>query len=360
MNDSFYSAFEDLYRGSRDLIRQRARVYVPLLQALVQMDPDPCALDLGCGRGEWLEVLEENGLAAVGVDHDPDMLAKAAERGLTVIENKALDSLRRQPDNSLMLVSAFHLVEHIPFDDLKTLAAQSLRVLKPGGVLIMETPNPENIQVGASEFYLDPTHHRPIPPKLLAFVPRYFKYARTRIVRLRETVNPEDPGDITLMQVLQGVSPDYAVVAQKQADPQVMALADLFFDREYGVSFEAVVSMYDRQVRQRKELETALLHQAEQSAAHARARAETAEKLAARVQNEAAQASAQLAAVYNSLSWRITRPLRWLKSLVIRPGRSVSPGGPSGDTVPPQMPPTAGRIHEELTKALDRQDRERD
>lgn len=360
MNDPFYRAFEDLHRGDRSLIKQRHRVYEPLLHALAQMDPHPEALDLGCGRGEWLELLEENGVAGIGVDHDPDMLTGAKESRLKVIHGEFQGVLERQPDDSLMLVSAFHLVEHISFSDLKLLTAQALRVLKPGGVLIMETPNPENIMVSAFEFYLDPTHIRPVPPKLLAFLPRYFKFARTEIIRCRESTDVDTTEDITLKQVLAGVSPDYAVVAQKQGDPQKMALLDPFFARGSGRSFEDMVSVYDHQAGRRRKLEADLLDQARQTTAHAEARAVAAEKLAARMQGEAEQATAHLAAVFNSLSWRITRPLRLLKSMVVRSPESTEASGASPAPGPSPMSPEVRRIHKALTKILNRRDRERD
>jgi len=362
MTDHFYSAFEKTYRGSRDLIKRRTQVYIPLLNALVQMTPaPPRALDLGCGRGEWLEVLKEQGIAAVGVDLDPDMLAPAREAGLDTIQAEALSCLAQQPDDSLMLVSAFHLVEHLPFADLKDLVAHALQKLAPGGLLIMETPNPENMVVGTSEFYVDPTHQRPVPPKLLAFVPRYFGFARTKIVRLQEAESIADAKDVTLIQVLGGVSPDYAVVAQKAADSRILAPADPFFNREYGVSLDILVGKYDEQHQQRKDLQKQLVVQANQCAAHAQARAAAAEKLAARLQNEADQSKAQLNTIYNSLSWRITRPLRLLKSLLKRsgpPGRSDSLAGSPPDQA--DMPPAAGRIYTELKDAVDRREREKE
>lgn len=361
MTDQFYRAFEETYRGDRELIKRRSQVYIPLLNALVHMTPVPRALDLGCGRGEWLEVLREQGIAAVGVDLDPDMLAAAREANLDTIQGEAISCLAQQADNSLMLVSAFHLVEHLPFAELKNLVGHALQKLAPGGLLILETPNPENMVVGASEFYLDPTHQRPIPPKLLAFVPRYFGFARTKIVRLQESSDLGGPDDVTLKQVLGGVSPDYAVVAQKAADSQILQPADPFFNREYGVSFDTLVTTYDQQNRQRRDLEQTIMHQAE-------ARAAAAEKLAARFQNEADrfqneadQAKAQLTAVYNSLSWRITRPLRLLKSLLQRRGPAA---GASPFPVNPlnqaDMPPTAGRIFTDLQDAVESRDREKD
>ena len=107
MTNLFYRAFEDRYRGSRDLIKQRLYTYRPFLEALRAHYPGAAALDLGCGRGEWLEVLGEQGFAGRGVDLDAGMLAACVERGLDVSEQDALAALAALPDDSVAVVSAF-------------------------------------------------------------------------------------------------------------------------------------------------------------------------------------------------------------------------------------------------------------
>jgi SAM-dependent methyltransferase len=124
---SFYRAFEDRYRGSREIIKDRLRAY-PLswIRCFSRLGRwGATALDLGCGRGEWLELLGENGFAARGVDLDEGMLAACRERGLNAKHGDALAALRAQPDASLALVSAFHLVEHLPFDLVQELIAEA-------------------------------------------------------------------------------------------------------------------------------------------------------------------------------------------------------------------------------------------
>ena len=110
MNDFFYRAFEDRFRGSRSLISARLVVYQPFLRPLAVAFQTPKALDLGCGRGEWLEVLAGAGFDAWGVDLNEGMLAACQERGLTGQLGDALSTLKELPSESLALVSAFHLV----------------------------------------------------------------------------------------------------------------------------------------------------------------------------------------------------------------------------------------------------------
>jgi SAM-dependent methyltransferase len=247
MSDNFYKAFEDRYRGSRDNIKARQSAYLPFLAPLARLHAPATALDLGCGRGEWLELVAENGFAARGIDLDDGMLSACRARGLQVETADALVTLRALPANSVSLVSAFHLVEHIPFDAVQELIREALRALQPGGLLIMETPNPENLSVGAHSFYRDPSHLRPLPPELLLFAAEFGGFSRQRIVRLQEDPALRTAGVTRLQHVLDGVSPDYAVVAQKAAAPDALAAFDPAFALDFGVSFEAMAQRFDRQ-----------------------------------------------------------------------------------------------------------------
>lgn len=244
---SFYRAFEDRYRGSREIIKDRLRAYAPFTAPLLQDGP-AAALDLGCGRGEWLELLGEDGFDARGVDLDDGMLAACHERGLAARHCDALAALRAEPDNSLALVSAFHLVEHLPFELVQDLITESLRALRPGGLLIMETPNPENLTVGATSFYRDPTHVRPLPPDLLGFAAEHAGFGRQRIVRLQEEAQLHTDAPLGMINVLEGVSPDYSVVAQKAAEAAVLAPFDAGFDAPWGITLADLAQRYEAQL----------------------------------------------------------------------------------------------------------------
>lgn len=251
MTDTFYRAFEDRHRGSRELIKSRQRVYLPFIEPLKTLYPDCAALDLGCGRGEWLEVLGENGLNARGVDLDDGMLEACKTLNLAAVRGDALQVLGAQPDESLAVISGFHLAEHIPFTAVQYLVSEALRVLKPGGLLILETPNAENLVVGSSNFYLDPTHERPIPYLLLTFLAEHAGYARVKLLRLHEAEHLKETTAINLMDVLGGASPDYAVVAQKQAAEEHMALFEPVFSTHFGLALDMLAHRYDQAIDQR-------------------------------------------------------------------------------------------------------------
>jgi glycosyltransferase involved in cell wall biosynthesis/SAM-dependent methyltransferase len=246
--DDFYRRFEDRFRGSRELIKSRLTVYLPFIAPLLGLHEHASALDLGCGRGEWLELLREAGFSGLGIDIDDSMLAACRERGLRVATADAVQTLEALPDASQSIISGFHIAEHLSFQALQKLVMEAHRALKPSGLLILETPNPENIVVGACNFYLDPTHRQPIPPDLLAFVPEYYGFARTKIVRLQESFRLADDDRLTLKDVLSGVSPDYAVIAQKPDAGESLGRFDAAFSRDYGFSLYALADRYASQI----------------------------------------------------------------------------------------------------------------
>jgi O-antigen chain-terminating methyltransferase len=338
LNNRFYQAFEERHRGSRELIKQRLNVYLPFVKQLHELYPDGQALDLGCGRGEWLELLNNINIPAHGIDLNEGMLSYCRERGLSVTTGDAVAILQALPDDSQMIVSGFHIAEHLPFSDLQILIHEAMRVLKPAGLLILETPNPENLVVGTASFYIDPTHQRPIPQPLLAFLSEYYGFSRTKVMRLQESpellANPAP----TLLNVLNGVSPDYAIIAQKDAQADLLAALDELFSKEFGISVETLATRYETHIQQNFTLSLQLAQQAIQ---HAEGRIYLCEKQIATQQAEnqrliaetsiqainQQQLEAQLAeAAYAlhryaaSLSWRLTLPLR----IMTRPLRKIS------------------------------------
>jgi O-antigen chain-terminating methyltransferase len=243
--NNFYKAFEDQHRGSRETIKSRLAVYMPFIQKIMEVHPNATALDLGCGRGEWLELLKDHQLSATGIDLDDGMLSACRSRGLDVQTGDAIAHLKSLPADSLSIVSGFHIAEHLSLGDLETLIKEALRVLKPAGLLILEAPNTENLVVGTSSFYLDPTHQRPLPSALLSFLVGYLGFARSKVLGVQESVPlREEHGPTSLFAVLSGVSPDYAVIAQKGGDASSIASFDAVFDKDYGLTLELLANRY--------------------------------------------------------------------------------------------------------------------
>jgi SAM-dependent methyltransferase len=223
--DAHYVSFEDTFRGARDDIKTRAGHYLGTFREAGIEPGDGLILDLGCGRGEWLEVLSEHGYVSRGVDMNNVMVGEAQALGLDAVEQDAIAYLRGLDSDSVSAVTSMHLVEHLPYEVLIRLVDEALRVLRPGGVLILETPNPENLTVGSYWFYMDPTHRNPIPPPLLQWVveARGFEDAAIdRLILNRGVFDIQPVGEdvaaasqINKIVGLLTAAPDYAIVARK-------------------------------------------------------------------------------------------------------------------------------------------------
>lgn len=217
--DDLYLAFEDRFRGPIEEVKVRLQQYLDRFRGLPSLFPGRPLLDIGCGRGEWLELLSECGIDAYGVDKNPHAVDACKRRGLEARHADALTHLADLPDGALGAITIFHLVERLPLDDLLQLLEQARRTLVTGGLLMVQTPNPESIKVGASTFYNDPTHIRPIPPLLGQFLIESRGFIDVEILRL----NPYP--DASLVQERSEVadrlnelmfgSQDYAILARK-------------------------------------------------------------------------------------------------------------------------------------------------
>jgi O-antigen chain-terminating methyltransferase len=228
--DEYYVDLEDLFRGSQDEIEARLQPYLPLIEGNAGLPKDKPAIDLGCGRGEWLDLLSRHSFETVGVDLNPQFISDCASRGHLMHDGNALQYLVSCEDESSSIVSAFHLIEHLPNRVLVDLVGQAFRVLAPGGMLIFESPNPENIAVSSDSFYLDPTHIVPRHPLTMHFLVKRCGFSSVEILRLKDRrLDPVTPFD-ALEQQLEDegakqatrylrekffAAPDYAIVAVK-------------------------------------------------------------------------------------------------------------------------------------------------
>ena len=287
MNDDFYVAFEEKFRGSEELIKERQKKYLKFINPLKILKDEVKALDIGCGRGEWISLLNENGFNARGIDVNESMVRLASQKGLNAAVNDALGELKSLDENSLDIITVFQVVEHIKFDDVLELIKEAKRVLAPCGILILETPNPENIMVGTQWFYLDATHKNPIPCELLSFATHYYGLERNFIFKTNEKSPSEYERDMGLFDVFEGVSPDYSVIAQKNGDQS--ELFDEVFAVMPGVNLAQISASYNNKFDKLKQQIDGVLN------AYIKRYEAT--------QNE-------LNDMLNSKSWRITKPLR--------------------------------------------------
>lgn len=162
LEEQSYVGLEEKYRGSEDDIAGRVAAYLPHLEAHEQSGRQ--ILDLGCGRGEALEVFARHGLSVRGVDSSTEMVSRCREKGLRADQGDLFTALASVEEGSLGGVVSFHVVEHLPADSLPKLCRLAWRALAPGGVLILETPSPLSVVMAARNFWIDPTHLRPVHP----------------------------------------------------------------------------------------------------------------------------------------------------------------------------------------------------
>ncbi len=154
-----YLGFEDIFRGSEPFIRDRLRGYLTLLRRHERV------VEIGCGRGELLDLLSEAGVSAAGVDIDEAMVRRCREKGHAVEHIDGLSYLKNQADSSLAAIFAAQVVEHLTFEDFVSFLHVSRTKLKPGGQLIFETVNPHALEAFKT-FWTDLTHQRPIFPEV--------------------------------------------------------------------------------------------------------------------------------------------------------------------------------------------------
>jgi SAM-dependent methyltransferase len=217
-HDSLYAAFEDVFRGSREDIIGRLAPYLERLTVAGAGQPDRPIVDIGCGRGEWLELLRREGLSAYGIDINMIMVERSVTLGLDARHADLMTHLHGLQDASRSAVTAFHVVEHLPFETLVDFLDESLRVLIPGGILILETPNPETVRVGATTFYNDPTHRNPLMPAVLQFVVEHRGFSDVEVLKLHPFVQGLLKGSSEDAQLLNRVlfgPQDFAIIARR-------------------------------------------------------------------------------------------------------------------------------------------------
>ena len=159
-----YVGFEDRFRGSTDDIRQRVSEYLPLFAGSRDV------LDAGCGRGEFLALLRDQGITARGIDVNPAMVEVCRQQGLDASEADALAYLRGQADGSLGGLFAAQVVEHLEPRYLTALLDAAFDKLHPGAPIVLETINPACWFAFFESYIRDITHVRPIHPDTLSYL----------------------------------------------------------------------------------------------------------------------------------------------------------------------------------------------
>ncbi len=210
-----YFDMENHFRGTRELIVERQTMYLPYFRDKNHV------VDLGCGRGEFLEVMKKNGINAEGVDQYDEYVTLCNDRGLIVFHNDALNYLKSV--KSVDGIFMGQVVEHIEFPYLVELINVAFNKLDAGGVMIMETPNPMCLAIYAHTFYLDPTHNKPVHPLLIQYLAEKAGFRKTEILYTDSSkLGPHIP-DITLPDAEQTSEFNFAM---KQVEEKLFGSLD--------------------------------------------------------------------------------------------------------------------------------------
>lgn len=216
-----YLDFENEFRGSTHLISQRQRQYVTYFKGKKNV------IDIGCGRGEFLELMKKEEINTIGVDTYQDFVSLCKIKGFQVINSDGIEYLSNC--DAVDGIFLGQVVEHLKLDQIIRLCNLAYQKLEEGGAIVIETPNPKSLSTFANSFYMDPSHEKPVHPYSLKY---YLKKAGFSDIKIIYTEESKEPGIVTLLDssasnidefnaslkrvsdVLFG-SQDYAVIAIK-------------------------------------------------------------------------------------------------------------------------------------------------
>lgn len=215
--EELISDFTNKFRGESGEIEKRLEIYLPHIKKTAnRIKKNLDLLDLGCGRGEWLNVLKNNGYSCLGIDQSDSMIKICQTKELFAIQDNLFNFLKKQRLNCFDVITGFHIIEHFLFQNQLKMLKEINRVLRPGGLTIIETPNPENLVVAGNYFYIDPTHQRPVPPPLLEFLFSQSNFINLEIIRLCPSPSWQENSN-EIERLIRGPR-DYAILGEKPMD----------------------------------------------------------------------------------------------------------------------------------------------
>ncbi len=219
-----YFKFQNHFRGTRSLIRDRQSIYMPYFENCRGQ-----VVDIGCGRGEFLQALKQHGVSAFGIDLYPEYVIEGELHGLDIRQGDAIEFLKTT-DQRFGGIFCAQVVEHINFAQLQELCAAAYSALEPDAYFIIETPNPTCLTTYTDSFYVDPTHVKPVHPQMLKYILSEQGFRDVTIIftecsRVQEPLpmlrgngidNIEEMNDaLTRVSDLLFGSQDYAIIARK-------------------------------------------------------------------------------------------------------------------------------------------------
>ena len=158
MKSDYYLNFENQFRGESKSINEQFSKYIELIKLSLDVNESSKLLDIGSGRGEWLQICTQVVDECIGIENDSNMVELCRKKGLNILEDDAILALNKISSNSISIITAFHIIEHMEHKTIQNLLSECYRVLNSKGILIIETPSIDNLVVSANNFFVDPTH----------------------------------------------------------------------------------------------------------------------------------------------------------------------------------------------------------
>ncbi len=249
--DQNYFDFENRFRGNRNDVINSFTVYDGSIAYCQSKFNNLYALDIGCGRGEWIEKLTSSGFNCLGIETNEVMVEKCMEYGFNILHGDALDLLKSLPDNKYSLISSFHVIEHLEKDYLDKIFAECKRLIAPGGLFLIETPSIDNIIVSSKTFYLDNSHINKINPDSLIYSLHNlgFNFAKYYYIN-SGPLSDAHPQNLT--RVLNGIAQDICVISsisniKNESDSSQYSLIEETLVQ--GLSTFAAATEFDQSLR---------------------------------------------------------------------------------------------------------------
>ena len=214
MNSNSYLDFENKFRGDREKIFRTFSCYEPLIEIAIKGKFRPVLIDVGCGRGEWLQRCQKKFFKSFGIESDPDMARICRDHDLSVIEGDAIYELSKLEDDSISVITIFHVIEHLEYYKLQKLIAECQRILSDDGLLIMETPSIDNLIVSTKSFYIDHTHINHINSDSISFYLEKAGFSNVKNYHINGgPLQKSSPLKVT--RILNGVAQDLCIISTK-------------------------------------------------------------------------------------------------------------------------------------------------
>ncbi len=254
MTSNFYLDFENQFRGDTESILSQFSKYDFLIELIIKDIEKPRLIDIGSGRGEWIQKWSSKIEDCFGIENDQGMISLCRAKGLNIIDGNALDILPTISTNSVSILTMFHMIEHINYKQSLKILSECYRVLSEDGVFIIETPSIDNIVVSTNNFYLDQTHISHINPEAIKFSMKNIGFEKVSDFYINGgPMKNENHSKIT--RILNGVAQDLLIVATKSVSKsQLIFNQDINWQEKLNQAPKTMEACVDFDLRNEKTL----------------------------------------------------------------------------------------------------------